>query len=89
MTQKQMTPPRSLPPCAAVHVARYIHDGRRLEAKGGAFIECRCSRTVKCATFDLAWAHWHKLHGLHGLTAIPTIPTHTPQLQLRLAGGRR
>ena len=86
MTQKHMTPPRPIPDCPRGHTARYIHDGRRLEAKGGDFIECRCSQTVKCATFDLAWAHWHKLHGLHAVV-VQVPPEPAPQLQLRLVGG--
>ena len=87
MTQQQMTPPRVVPACPAGHTARYIVDGRRLEAKGGHFIECRCSRTRKHATFDLAWAHWHKLHSLHAVTVAQMPPALAPQLQLRLVGG--
>lgn len=62
-------------------------DGRRLEAKGGHFIECRCCCTQKCATFDLAWAHWHKMHGTHPVPAGHPAPPALPQLQLRLVGG--
>lgn len=87
MTQQQMTPPRPLPACVAGHTARYILDGRRLGAKGGHFIECRCSRTQKCATFELAWAHWYKLHGIRTVTVARALPPPAPQLQLRLVGG--
>lgn len=88
MTQQQTVPPRALPTCPSGHPARYILDGRRLEARGGHFIECRCSRTAKCPTFDLAWAHWHKQHGL--LATVPSVPTSgskVVQLDLRWAGG--
>lgn len=88
MTQQQNTPPRALPACPAGHPARYILDRRQLEARGGHLIECRCSRTSKCATFDLAWAHWHKQHGL--LAAVPSVPvtgSNVVQLGLRWAGG--
>ncbi len=88
MTQQQKTPPRPLPACPSGHPARYILDGRRLEARGGHFIECRCSRTAKCPTFDLAWAHWHKQHGLQA--AVPSCPaagSNVVQLGLRWAGG--
>ncbi|MBA0289190.1 hypothetical protein D7Y39_05000 [Stenotrophomonas maltophilia] len=62
--QQQMTPPRALPTCRKRHTARYMLDYRRLEARGGHFIECACSSTPKCASFELAWAHWHKQHRL-------------------------
>lgn len=88
MTQQQKTPARPLPACPAGHVARYILDGRRLEARGGHFIECRCSSTAKVASFDLAWAHWHKQHGL-----VPAAATEQPLpnnvLQMALFAGAR
>jgi hypothetical protein len=88
MTQQQMSPPRQLPTCPAGHVTRYILDGRRLEARGGHFIECRCSRTPKCPSFDLAWAHWHKIHGMHPrLDVSPVEGSNVVQLGLRLIGG--
>lgn len=88
MTQQQKTPPRPLPTCPSGHPARYILDGRRLEARGGHFIECRCSRTAKCPTFDLAWAHWHKQHGLQALVpAASAAGSNVVQLGLRWAGG--
>lgn len=87
MTQHQMTPPRPIPACPSGHTARYIHDCRRLGAKGGDFIECRCSHTQKHATFDLAWAHWHKMHGLVPAQVMAAVSVPAPQLQLRLVGG--
>lgn len=87
MTQQHKTAPRPLPACPSGHPARYILDGRRLKARGGHFIECRCSSTPKCANFDLAWAHWHKMHGTHPAPSPQTIPNAVPQLQLRLVGG--
>lgn len=88
MTQQQKTPPRLLPACPSGHPARYILDGRRLEARGGHFIECRCSATPKCHSFDLAWAHWHKIHSLQPrLDASPQGVSNVVQLGLRLTGG--
>lgn len=88
MTQQQMTPPRPIPACPAGHTARYIHDGRRLGAKGGEFIECRCSCTGKHPTFDLAWAHWHKMHGLHPeMQRSGDAGSNVIQLGLWIAGG--
>lgn len=87
MTQREYSPPRPLPTCPHGHKPRYMLDGRRLEAKGGHFIECRCCCTQKCATFDLAWAHWHKMHGTHPVPAGQPAPSVLPQLQLRLVGG--
>ncbi len=88
MTQQHKTPPRPLPACPSGHPARYILDGRRLEARGGHFIECRCSSTPKCASFDVAWAHWHKIHGLHPrLDDSPVGVSNVVQLGLRLTGG--
>ena len=87
MTQREFTPPRALPKCPEGHHPRYMVDGRRLEAKGGHFVECRCARTPKCATFDLAWAHWHKIHGTHPVSAPHVAQDVVPQLQLRLVGG--
>lgn len=87
MTQREGSPARPIPLCPGGHRPRYMYDGRRLEAKGGHFIECRCSCTPKCATFDLAWAHWHKMHGTHALAAHQSSPPALPQLQLRLVGG--
>lgn len=87
MTQREFTPPRPVPKCPEGHQPRYMVDGRRLEAKGGHFIECRCARTTKCASFDLAWAHWHKIHGTWPATAQQPSPMPLPQLRLRLVGG--
>lgn len=87
MTQQQKTPPRPLPACPDRHAARYIHDLRREGAGGGHFIECRCSRTSKHPTFDLAWAHWHKQHALQAVQTSASAPVPAPQLQLRLVGG--
>lgn len=87
MTQQQRTPSRPLPACPAGHHPRYMLDGRRIESRGGHFIECRCSSTPKCATFDLAWAHWHKQHGIHPQpVARPVAESNVVQLGLRLVG---
>ncbi len=89
MTQQQKAPPRPLPTCPNGHPARYILDCRRLEARGGHFIECRCSRTMKHPTFDLAWAHWHKQHGLQPTAAVLEEPLPSNVLQMKLfAAGR-
>jgi len=86
MTQQQMQPNRPTPACPAGHTARYIVDGRRIEARGGHFIECRCSRTAKHPSFDLAWAHWHKLHGLQPACApLRAGSSNIVQLDLHLA----
>jgi len=88
MTQQQKTPPRVLPACPSGHPARYILDCRRLGARGGHFIECRCSATAKHPSFDLAWAHWHKQHGLQPVdSSAPTVCSNVVQLGLRWAGG--
>ncbi|AWH51458.1 TPA: hypothetical protein UMV35_002050 [Stenotrophomonas maltophilia] len=76
-----------MPACPNGHPARYIIDCRRIEARGGHFIECRCSRTAKHPTFDLAWAHWHKQHALQAVQTPASAPVPAPQLQLRLVGG--
>ena len=89
MTQQQRTPPRQLPACPSGHPARYILDGRRLEARGGHFIECRCSCTQKCATFDLAWAHWHKQHGLQPPAEVTDRPLPNNVVQIPLFAGAR
>jgi len=86
MTQRQLDPPRPLPACPEGHRARHIFDCRRLEARGGHFIECACSRTSKHATFDLAWAHWHKHHGLQTMQAERHEQAAPPQLHLWLVG---
>lgn len=87
MTQQQKDPPRPLPPCPNGHRSRYIIDCRRIEARGGHFIECRCSRTAKHPTFDLAWAHWHKMHGLRPEEAPAAAASNVVQLGLRFTGG--
>lgn len=87
MTQREYSPTRPLHACPQGHKARYMLDGRRLEAKGGHFIECRCSSTQKCATFDLAWAHWHKMHGLRPEEAPAAAASNVVQLGLRFTGG--
>jgi len=86
MTQQQMSPPRPLPACPDGHRARYMFDGRRAASRGGHFIECRCSRTGRHATFDLAWAHWHKQHGIPSVLA-PSRPAAAAAMQLDLLGG--
>lgn len=88
ITLRQHTPARPLPRCPSSHSARYMVDGRRMESKGGHFIECRCSSTPRCPSFDLAWAHWHKMHGLRpGDASLPAVATNVVQLGLRLTGG--
>lgn len=88
MTQQQKIPPRPIPACPSGHPARYILDCRRLEARGGHFIECRCSATAKQPSFDLAWAHWHKQHGLEPVvSSAPSAGSNVVQLGLRLVGG--
>jgi len=87
ITLREHTPARPLPRCPNDHKARYMIDGRRSESKGGHFIECRCSATARCPSFDLAWAHWHKMHGSHPMPSSLTSPVEVPQLQLRLVGG--
>jgi len=78
---------RPLPRCREGHQPRYMVDGRRLGANGGHFVECRCVRTERCASFDLAWAHWHKLQGTQPLHTQHAAQVVVPQLQLRLVGG--
>lgn len=87
ITLREHTPARPLPRCPNSHSARYMVDGRRMESKGGHFIECRCSNTPRCPTFDLAWAHWHKMHGSLPIPASHATPSELPQMQLRLVGG--
>lgn len=88
MTQREMTPVRTLPCCPNLHPPRYMFDARRVESKGGHFIQCRCSCTPKCVTFDLAWAHWHKMHGLRPAEAQSSdVASNVVQLGLRLTGG--
>ncbi|WP_236509314.1 hypothetical protein [Stenotrophomonas sp. PA-6-5C] len=64
-------------------------DGRRLEAKGGHFIECRCSRTTKHPSFDLAWASWHKQHGLHPIAVVADEARPNNVVQIPLFAGSR
>jgi len=87
-TQRQITAPWPMPTCKIGHPARLMEDRRRAAAGGGYFIECRCSHTQRCASFDLAWIHWHKLHGLQPKTnAAPIAGAKVLQLGLRLGGG--
>lgn len=88
ITLREYTPLRLLPRCPNDHKARYMIDGRRSESKGGHFIECRCSTTVRWPSFDLAWAHWHKMHGFRpGEASAPAEASNVVQLGLRLTGG--
>lgn len=88
MTQRQMALPRPLPQCPNDHSPRYFLDLRGERAGGGHFIECRCSRTDRYASFDLAWAHWHKQHGLHPHVPAPAeaLPSNVLQMKLFAAG---
>lgn len=88
ITLRECTPVRPLPTCPHGHKARYMLDGRRPEAKGGHFIECRCSATARYPSFDLAWAYWHKMHGFRpGDASGPAEASNVVQLGLRLTGG--
>jgi len=86
MTQRQLDPPRPIPACPEGHRARHMFDCRRLEARGGHFIECACTRTGKHASFDVAWAHWHKQLGLHAKVEDDRpVPNNVLQLPLFIA----
>lgn len=87
MTQREVAPSRPLPLCPSGHSPRCIFDARRFESKGGFFVECRCSVTPKCPSFDLAWAHWHKMHGIQPVATRRACAAALPQLQLRLLRG--
>lgn len=88
ITLREHSPARSLSSCPNDHKARYMVDARRSESKGGHFIECRCSATARCPSFDLAWAHWHKMHGFRpGDASTPAEASNVVQLGLRLTGG--
>jgi len=89
VTQQQKDPPRSLPACPNGHPARYIVDCRRIEARGGHFIECRCSRTTKHPSFDLAWANWHKQHSLHPAAVVTDDERPNNVVQMPLFAGSR
>jgi hypothetical protein len=62
MTQCQIDHPEGLPPCAAGHSARHIHDSRCASAGGGHFVECRCTKTAKHSDPDAALASWRRLN---------------------------
>lgn len=60
--QRMISHPQPLPPCAAGHSARHMHDQRAPRAGGGRFIECACSHTPRSDTFAQALAHWRQAH---------------------------
>ena len=62
MTQRYITHPEGLPPCAAGHTARHIHDLRARSAGGGHLVECRCRATSKHAEPDTALAEWRRIN---------------------------
>lgn len=63
MTQRQITHSDDvLPPCAAGHPARHIHDMRCASAGGGNFLECECRRTARHADLDGALVEWKRLN---------------------------
>lgn len=62
MTIRQIASPTPLQVCQAGHNARLMEDGRRPEAGGGHFVECRCCHTRRHATSQLAVQEWARLH---------------------------
>ncbi|WP_236510431.1 hypothetical protein [Stenotrophomonas sp. PA-6-5C] len=60
MTQRQISHPEGLPPCAAGPRARHIHDMRCTSAGGGHLVECCCRSTGKNADPDAALAEWRR-----------------------------
>lgn len=87
MTQCQIDRPEGLPPCAAGHSARHIHDGRSASAGGGHFVECRCTKTAKHADPDAALASWRLLNRPTRSVRkapVPAEPGNILQMPLRL-----
>ena len=87
MTQCQIDHPEGLPPCAAGHGARHIHDGRCASAGGGHFVECRCKKTAKHADPDEALASWRRLNRparSARKARLPVEPDNILQMPLRL-----
>ena len=62
MTQRQVTHQVTLPPCAAGHAVRHMHDLRRPQAGGGHLLECECRQTAKHASVGEALAQWRRLN---------------------------
>lgn len=62
MTQRHISHSEGLPPCAAGHIARHIHDLRGIAAGGGHFVECRCRATSKHAEPAQALAEWRRIN---------------------------
>lgn len=85
MTQREYAPP-PLPECPQGHKPRYMLGGRRLEAKGGHFIQRGCCQTAKHASFDETWAPWRKKHSMQAAVEAPAVPMPTSELQLWLKG---
>lgn len=95
MTQCQIDHPEGLPPCAAGHSARHIHDGRCASAGGGHFVECRCKKTAKHVDPDEALASWRRLNRpARSARKAPEPASNVVQMHLvlpgeaRVAGGR-
>lgn len=61
--QRMISHAEPLPACRRGHVARHIHDARRVSAGGGHLVECQCSASSKHAEFDDALAEWCQAHG--------------------------
>lgn len=62
--QRMISHPEPLPPCAAGHRARHMHDVRARHAGGGHLIECACRQTGKRDDYAQALHDWHRLNGL-------------------------
>ena len=62
MTQRHIPHQVTLPPCAAGHASRHVHDSRRREAGGGHVIECACRYTAKHPAIELAIDEWFHLN---------------------------
>ena len=62
MTQRHISHPEPLPPCAAGHSARHIHDLRGVDRGGGHLVECKCRATSKHAEPGQALAEWRRIN---------------------------
>jgi hypothetical protein len=58
MTIRQIASPAPLQVCHAGHNARLMEDGRRREAGGGHFVECRCCHTRRHVSSERAVQEW-------------------------------
>lgn len=86
MTQIQISQVGALPPCAAGHSARHIHDLRGLAAGGGHFVECRCRHTRKHAEPDAAIAEWRRVNRPARVRRTPEPAVLDNVVQMRLPG---